>query len=382
MIQYKENLYNALMKLCESNEAFYYHDFQLDGEVYRLFDYRLCSCSDFLHPGALECRGIMFSLYQNGNPKDLVAHPPAKFFNKDQCEFMQGIDYSKVKRIEVKADGSLISSYLHWNGTDFELRLKSKGSIESTQCLDAMEYLKLHENIDLHWCIRVLTLYGYTVNMEWCAPNNRIVLSYNKPQLTILNIRYNDTGGYVERSDPFLRSVPQMEQFKNHWIETVEVDDPVAFVEQIPEMEGIEGFVVHLKNGQMVKIKTKWYLVRHTAKDSINYPRRLFEAVLDEATDDMRSLFHDDPVAMKMIEAMELKVEHIYNHTIETVENFYETNKHLPRKDYAILGQKELDKGVFGLVMNKYTGKEFSYKEWMKKSWKKFGIKDEPLEEI
>ena len=62
-------------------------------------------------------------------------------------------------------------------------------------------------------------------------------------------------------------------------------------------MQNIEGYVIRLASGQRVKIKTAWYLALHHTKDSINSPRRLFEAVLEEATDDMRSLFYDDKLA-------------------------------------------------------------------------------------
>ena len=66
------------------------------------------------------------------------------------------------------------------------------------------------------------------------------------------------------------------------------------------------------------------------------------EAVLEEATDDLRTLFHDDPLVIKMIEEMELFVEHKYNSLVSTVEAFYTENKDLERKEYAIKGQAEL----------------------------------------
>jgi hypothetical protein len=77
---------------------------------------------------------------------------------------------------------------------------------------------------------------------------------------------------------------------------------------------------------------------------------------------------------------MELFVEGKYNHLVDTVERFYERNKHMERKDYAILGQKELEKMHFGLAMSKYTGKPVNYKEFMAKKWKEFGLKDEELD--
>ena len=161
----------------------------------------------------------------------------------------------------------------------------------------------------------------------------------------------------------------------------IDIMAPVQkIIHSVDDMQGVEGVVFRLASGQRVKKKGSWYLALHHTKDSINTPRRLYEAVLEEATDDMRSLFHDDPLAIKLITEMEEFVEVRFNHLVDTVERFYERNKELERKDYAILGQEELTRMQFGLAMNKYTGKTFSYKDVMKKAWKSFGLKDEKVE--
>ena len=76
---------------------------------------------------------------------------------------------------------------------------------------------------------------------------------------------------------------------------------------------------------------------------------------------------------------MEVFVAKIYNHLVKTVDEYYEHNKDLDRKDYAIKGQTELDKKEFSLAMLKYTGKPFSYKEIMKKWYKDFGLADQSI---
>ena len=240
--------------------------------------------------------------------------------------------------------------------------------------MHAMKWLDRPENANFYADLRSLTLRGYTVNLEWCAPQHRIVIGYEKPHLTVLNIRDNASGEYIELDDVFVAGLPTI---VNNYVERVNTGDNAWFAAMIPQMDQVEGYVVRFKNGQRVKIKTAWYLALHHTKDSINSPRRLFEAVLEEATDDMRSMFHDDPLAIKMIEEMEVKVDEIYNHVVDSVERFYERNKDLERKEYAILGQKELERKVFGLAMTKYLGKDVDYKAWMKKHYRDFGIKDE-----
>lgn len=376
MNDYQYNLYTALMALVESNEAFYYADFEKDGVYYRIFNYRLASYSDFLVPGALECRGIMFEIDHDGDeahPFRLVSLPMEKFFNLYENPFTMDLDLTTIVSIEDKADGSLISTYIHHD----DLMLKTKGSINSDQCIAAMEWLNRPENLKFKNQLHTLAWRDQTVNMEWTAPDNRIVLGYEESSLRVLNIRDNTTGDYVEY-DLLKMCRNDYDEILAHWTTRFNIKDTVEFVKSIPDMQNIEGFVVRLASGQRVKIKTTWYLALHHTKNSINSPRRLFEAVLEEATDDMKSLFHDDPLALKQIDEMEKFVEEKYNHMVDTVERFYERNKHLERKDYAILGQKELDKTMyFGLAMNKYVGKSVDYKAFLKSKWKQLGLKDE-----
>lgn len=375
---YQKQLYSDLMDLTESLECFYFKDFELGNSIYRIFNYRLASYTDFLKPNALECRGHMFEL-DDGEMVRLASLPPEKFFNLNENPFTTNLDLSTIVSVEIKKDGSLTSSYVHPLHRSPNLRLKTKGSLSSSHSIEATKWLK--ERDDLYHEVRTLTLAGFTVNFEWCSPEpeHRIVLGYEEPHLTVLNIRDNRTGEYVDRDSLLVYNHPFI---RNNWVDRIDDKNPEIFCAKIPEMENIEGFVVRLPSNQHVKIKTTWYLTRHYVKDSINAPRRLFEAVLEEATDDMRSLFHDDPVAIKLIEDMEQRVDKLYNHYVDIVERFYERNKELTRKDYAILGQKKLPGLAFPLAMNKYIGRDFSYKEWMKSHWKDFGIKDEIIEDV
>lgn len=374
MNNYQRVLYNNLMTLCEEREAFYYADQERFGEKFRIFNYRLSSYTDFCQPDARECRGIMYEIEgeaHDANPIRLAAIPMAKFFNLYENPFTMDLDLDDVMWIEEKADGSLISSYI--SSTTGRLCLKSKGSLASDQAIEAEEWLGRKENVDLNVSIYEITAAGYTVNMEWIGPTNRIVLNYPKSKLRILNVRAHQHGASVSK-----QTYGQYPDILDHWVEQVDFHNrPADFIRSIPDMVDIEGFVIHFRN-EVAKAKTTWYLALHKTKDNVNSPRRLFEAVIEETTDDMKTLFHDDPTALKLIADMEKFVQEKFNHMVDTVERFYERNKHLDRKSYAILGQEEL-KGTmfFGLVMSKYVGKEFSYKSYLKGKWKQLGLKDE-----
>ncbi|MDF2435379.1 MAG: ligase, partial [Mucilaginibacter sp.] len=127
-----EKLYNDLVKLVQTNEAFYTTEQELDGVQYIIFNYRMASYTDFCQAGALNARGTMFEVY-NGNFIRLVCLPFAKFFNLGETPFTMDLDLSDVDYIADKMDGSMICSYLHTDKLSGEkiLKLKTKGSISS-----------------------------------------------------------------------------------------------------------------------------------------------------------------------------------------------------------------------------------------------------------
>lgn len=370
MTNYQQILFNNLEALVVANEAFYRQEFIKDESIYWVYNYRLASYTDFLSPGAIESRGVMYEVDDKGNAIRLAAQPMHKFFNRFENPFTMDVDLSEteVADIEVKSDGSLISTYLHHD----QLFLKTKGSLFSDQAIAAMSWLDQNENKDLKNQLTWYTANNYTVNLEWVSPENRIVLGYQKPQLIVLNVRDRLNGKYK----------PYCPEFDSYVSPKVDLKglSSIDFVEQIPDMQDdIEGFVVKMKSGLWMKIKTKKYLSLHKCKDSINNPRRLFEAIVDEGVDDIRSIFYEDTWLMNTIDEMQKKVDHIFNHMVKIVEEFYETNKHLDRKEYAIAGQKEVEPLYFGLVMAKYLDRPTDYKEFMKSKFKYFGIKDENI---
>lgn len=372
--EFQDNLYENLIKLVEKSEAFYFKDFTFSSTIYRIFNYRLATYTDFLEPGALECRGVMFEM-DGDKPLRVACLPMQKFFNLHENPMTMNINYKKVDEIALKADGSLISSFIHMVKMGHPvLRLKSKGSIASDQCKAANVWLNKIVNEELKCDIHALTKVGFTVDMEWCSPKNRIVIGYEKPHLTVLGVRNNVDGHYCCKDSELIK---QHHGLSAAWVESVDVGQPKDFIEAIPNMEQIEGYVVTLESGQRFKVKTQWYLTRHYNKDSITIPRRLFEAVVNEATDDLRAMFFDDPLAIKQIDDMEKKVEKLYNHYVDLIERFYKRNELLSRKAYAILGQQELPGLIFPLAMTKFLSKPINYKEWMIKHYKDFNLEDD-----
>lgn len=364
MNTYKTQIFCDLESLVASNEAFYRQQFISDGHIYWIYNYRLASYTDFMLPSALECRGIMFEVDETGKPIDLKSLPFYKFFNAFENPLSMDLDFSAVDSIYVKADGSLMSTYVE-NGS---LKIKSKGSISSKQAISAMKILE--KSPDFRHRLHQANDDGYTVNLEYMSQEHRIVLNYATPHLKVLNARSRDDGHFMSYDDLISRFGIE------NTIEKINVSDTFTFCNSIIDMTDIEGFVIWMKDGRIVKQKCQWYISLHHAKDSLTNPRRLFECVLDEGTDDLRSMFATDQVALNLIQDMENLTQKLYNHLVNSVETYYNENKHLDRKEYAIKGKQFLNSMEFGLAMNLYTGRVNDYKEFMKSRYKEFGIRD------
>jgi len=366
----QHELYNNLMLLSEDEDSPFYHIDHVspyDEQIYRVFSYRIGSYSDFLRPDALECRGHTFRNTPSGPL--LISLPFPKFFNRNENPFTMDLDFSNenIEYIATKEDGSLITTYYDFNG---DLRLKSKTSLTSTMAVDSMELLPLINHPHalhslLEYCEH-LESRGYTVIMEYTSPKNRIVLPYEKCDLVVLGVRNRETLEFMSY-DEIMEMGLNVYAAENH-----SVYDVPTFVDMIPSFKGIEGYVIRLNDGTMVKCKTDEYVSLHHAKDSITAPRRLMDVVLQEASDDLRQMFSDDEQALAEIENMEVFVSNLVNHLMKPVNRFYEVNKELERKEFAIKGQEELSREQFSLVMGLYSGKEIDYKEFISRNHKKF----------
>lgn len=346
-------LFTHLMNLPVLSDAFYHVDQTgPDGADYRIFLYRLASYSDWLHPDALESRGIMFRSEFHGS-WDLVCRPMEKFHNLNENPFTMGLDISTAEYSMVKEDGSLISSY---TGLDGGLYLKTKGSLQSDQAVAGMTWLKLDSVAHFTDALKTAEADGWTVNMEWVSPLNRIVVSYQHEQLVVLNARNRETGRYMDMAELNAR-------FGEFTVALLNL--PVHEVVALAQGEGIVAFFGNDAFPRFTKVKADAYLVLHRLKDGVNQPNALFEAVALEAIDDLRAAFADDEAVQTMISIMEHKVTSAFRAFVTAVEQVWESHKHLDRREFAISTQAVLaaqlpsDAGAaFNVAMNMYIGRD------------------------
>lgn len=338
-------LYDNLMKLCAESEKgkFFYTDFVSPFETkFRIFSYNYASYSDWLLDDALECRGIMFEMDDNG-PVRIAARPMEKFFNLDENPLTMDINMDEVALVMTKADGSLVSTYMDQTNIAF----KSKGSIKSSQAAEALQVFKQEHRIAFRERVTEITEAGYTCNMEYVAPTNRIVLPYQERDLILLNVRHNETGEYI----------PYLDLFKDAALRPflVEAYDP-ATIENVRDMKEIEGFVYELVDGRKFKVKTEWYCALHHTKDSVNNNQRLFEVVVAGGADDVIAMFTGDDYAREKVNAFTIAHLDYLSNTLGLLLDAQKQLAGKDRREFAIKGQ-ELCKpypGLFSVLMNTY----------------------------
>ncbi|CAF3744461.1 unnamed protein product [Adineta steineri] len=358
-------LYENLVSLCSKDIGFCFKDIEYDSLKYRIFNYNLCSYDQFSNnPSALNCRGTMFDI-TNLEDIQLVCLPPEKFFNYEEGN---GANIHRLGTFGVqmeKLDGSLISTYLHKQ----QMKLKSKASLTSSQAIEATQLLTGNYFDEIEKIVRD----NKTVNFEYTSPSNQVVLYYDQSQLRIISIRCHLTGKtlfgnklieYLKENN-FTTSILNVVSFKNI-VNDITHDKLLNDIRS--EIEG-EGYVIEIINSNqisyLVKIKNTKYLLLHHTKFNCTSNKYLFECVINEQTDDLRSLFVNQDGYLQRIKDMEKKVQPIYNKIIQTVESFYEENKNLSRKDYAIKATNSNDMKIYmSLLMNLYGGKENDYKKF------------------
>lgn len=368
-------LYHELMQLVASNEAFEYKDSRSPaGGLYRTFSYRLASYSDFLLPSAMECRGIMFEIRDDGSIIRCAARPQNKFFNAYEnplVMFPNEMLSTEIVLAMDKRDGSIISSFKDNDGV---IRTKSHTSMHSDHARNTTDML--HNDDELYGAVVEADMQYFTVNFEYTSPEYRIVLPYQKDELVVLNVRNRQTGelltGDALKRFPILYRRSVCANGKN-----IDNTFPMCHtlrdsIHSAYEMKDIEGFVVQLKDGTMFKVKTNWYCALHLSKDSINIDSRLYNVVLQDGSDDLRQMFSNDQYCLDKIERMEKLVFSTHNSLKQTVEDFVSAYKHLERKEFALVVQRNLPKSLNcqGLAFNLYNGKEVNYKETMLKYMK------------
>jgi len=230
---------------------------------YQVIDYVYQEGDSFADPIRQQCRGLKFD-----SRGGIIGRPFHKFFNYG--EKLLSYDWNSPHKIMLKLDGSMVSTTMIRD----ELRLCTRMGI-TEHSLEAEKYLTSEMKdiiLDGHGK-------GWNFIFEYTAPDNRIVIEYDKPELTLLAIRDIVTGEYIDTSivENRLKTAPVF-QFKLG-------DENISNIRQ--NTTGIEGYVVAWQDGTYVKIKTEEYVQMHRAVSFFDREDMILPVVLDSQCDDL-----------------------------------------------------------------------------------------------
>lgn len=335
------------------------------------FCYMISGPDTFDSAEARECRGIVFA------GPDVVGRPLHKFFNVNEREEtrLENLDWSKVVRVMDKRDGSMIHTVSTMDG----ILLKSKKSFESDVAKAADEWMNHETGLHVFRLAMRMSALNKTCIFEWTAPSARIVLFYPEAELQLLHIRDNVTGAYMDKedlqkwADEFSVKVVEEVDLSKYGVDVTKMDFKAA--EHLHKtVEGVEGWVFQFEDGNMVKLKTDWYIKRHHAMTFIR-ERDIAELVLDEGLDDMKAMLVSEGVDIRRILVIERTVVEDLNRIRAGIKKVVAEGAHLDRKTFAMQHSvSHAEFGWFGLLMKEYVGAEPNYKDWyikhvLKEKW-------------
>lgn len=284
--------YEDCIKLVQhpDNVAFYEMKTIIDGYNVSLFNYNFCYGGLFdnpipnTHMEAHELRGLIFIFDKDGSYSRHILL--RKFFNMNQevgCD-IKTIRENGIVDVYEKIDGSIISFVKFPNGNIYG---KSKMSFTSSQAVASTNIF--NNDGDIRKFVEYCLNNDIVPIFEYVAPDNRIVLDYDKPELILLRLRCNNTGDYIN-----LDLVNNFSGIKA--AKLLEYNNIDELYELSQTQTNIEGWVFS-SGGQLVKLKTDWYFSMHSLMtDTISRLNILIQIILDGDIDDLIPKLEEDEV--------------------------------------------------------------------------------------
>jgi len=306
-----------------------------------------------------ECRGITF--HANGTIAARCLH---KFFNVGEREDTQphALQWQRVTRIMEKRDGSMVTPVAIDQYGSFKFKTKKSFSTKEAALADEL----CSDSVRYSW-VKKLLLDGFTPTFEVTSPRFPIVLKYDTDELTLLHVRENITGRYLTERElqsftpPFPLVENLMEQFFGDGLPAnlVSWEKLKAAAEAT---HGIEGWVIQFESGEMVKLKTAWYIELHHAVTFTRW-RDIARTVCDDKADDLKGAFALTGRAIKPIEdvqhAIKVKIDAARGAAELHAEAGLKQNK--TAKEMALLNKEH---PLFGQIMRLFRGQEVNWMEW------------------
>lgn len=308
----------------------------VDDEELTIVSYMIANSELWNLPLAKECRGITFNAQG-----DVVSFPFEKFFNVNENPSTQlhTLPWDSSYEVYDKLDGSMMTPVI----INDKIFMKTKKSFHSFITRNANTFIANSPKYQLF--IKVFLEAHLTPIFEFYHPESRVVINYGEhPKLTLLAIRDNIQGSYIE----FSEWKRYAEDFSIDYVKPIEGMSKERLL-LTKEETGKEGYVVVFKDtGQRVKFKSDWYLLNHRIMTELR-ERDVAEAVLNETIDDLKStVVSSGEVDLAKLEKIENDVVLRLNDIYDEIQQIEEDCFNMTPKEVAIRYKEHF---YFSLIM-------------------------------
>lgn len=343
-------------EICENNTAFIHKIEDVQSFKAHIFNYHLASYGDFNlpvsekpHIKAHELRGLTFIECNGSYNRFLMLH---KFFVLNQTEnyLYDDVKNKKIVRIQEKLDGSMIRFVKLQDGL---IVAKTKMGFTNDQALIANEIFSKNPSVSalVEDCLddKIAAIF------ELVSPYNQIVVNYKNTELRLLQLRNEDSGEYIHEVNKYCLyyNIKGSHEF-DYDLKNDESFCLDHYIQEADTKKDFEGWVFTFEDGQMMKLKTKWYLeLHHLLTESINRENSILIAIINENIDDAISQIpQNNEMRNKVIEITE-KMNSFCSSTIRELIHILQEHNLVPeyRKDFAIQYHKY---PYFGVLMKNF----------------------------
>lgn len=271
-----------------------------------------------------ECRGLIFD--NNGK---LISRPYHKFFNAGEREETQinKINLYEPHIVLEKLDGSMVRTIPTPEG----FRLATKSGITDTS-MNAEVFIADKPN---YREFILKTLQSHTHIFEWVSRKDRVVIDYPEDNLILTGVRSIITGAYI--SHDIMKDVA--DYYNIPVIKAVNglpTQNINLFVDTVREWDDGEGVVLRFDTGNMVKVKSKDYVLKHSSKETLRYEKNVIALIIQESVDDVIPLL--TPEDAKKLTEFENDFWRLFNQTCNCITALYDVANelHPDQKDFAV----------------------------------------------
>ena len=304
-----------------------------DKRDYIVMDYVVHKEDTFDSPQAMEARGHKY--WPDGTIAARLLH---KFFNLGERRDLEDQYFTNSFRWFEKADGSLV----HFLPIGGQLRAMTKAGITEVSELCERE-VEFHP--DFWSALQDILDCGLTPIFEFTSPNNRIVIPYKKPELTLIAVRDNVTGEYQPLDDyAAVLHVPRVKEYTD-----ITLGDVREWVDR-------EGVVLVWDSGYRVKCKADDYLLKHKTKDQLSQEKNVLEFVIDDKVDDLAGILDSDD--FNRVKVYKNGVLDRIQEKALMIHGLVDDLSHLERRDVAKFVTQNLEKPEQSCFWQAYGGKD------------------------